>query len=121
MEFRFGLAMSNGLLQLPRARMFLRPFLLPNEPRARAIGAQVMALPESEVQALWAQVRAEFGDRHATTIEFLQRRLAVAVPGPDPQEDRRLDLRHPPASVHGHRQARASEARIKGLLVETNQ
>jgi predicted GH43/DUF377 family glycosyl hydrolase len=58
-----------------RTRVLLRPFLLPNGPRARTICKQVLALPESEVRSLWAQVQAEFGDRHATTDAFLRRRF----------------------------------------------
>lgn len=71
---------TNVVLQHDRTRVLLRPFLLPNEPRARAICAQVMALPEGEVRALWAQVRAEFGERHAQTREFLRRRCDQARP-----------------------------------------
>jgi predicted GH43/DUF377 family glycosyl hydrolase len=63
-----------------RRRVLLRPFLLPNEPRARTICAQVMALPESEVHTLWEQVQAEFGERHAKTREFLRRRFEQARP-----------------------------------------
>lgn len=69
---------TNLVLHPDRTRVLLRPFLLPNEPRARAICAQVMALPESEVHTLWAQVQAEFGDRHAKTREFLRRRFDLA-------------------------------------------
>ena len=67
---------TNLVLQPDRKRVLLRPFLLPNEERAQTICAQVMALPESEVHALWEQVRVEFGERHAKTHEFLQRRYA---------------------------------------------
>ncbi len=71
---------TNVVLHPDRTRVLLRPFLLPNEPRARAICAQVMALPEHEVLALWEQVRAEFGERHAKTREFLRRRFEQARP-----------------------------------------
>ena len=67
---------SNLVLQPDRKRVLLRPFLLPNDERAHTICAQVMALPENEVHVLWEQVRAEFGERHAKTHEFLQRRFA---------------------------------------------
>ena len=50
---------SNVVLHPDRTRVLLRPFLLPNDARARKICAQVMALPESEVHTLWEQVRAE--------------------------------------------------------------
>ncbi len=71
---------TNVVLHPDRTRVLLRPFLLPNEPRARTICAQVMALPEDEVLALWEQVRAEFGERHAKTREFLRRRFEQARP-----------------------------------------
>jgi predicted GH43/DUF377 family glycosyl hydrolase len=71
---------TNVTLHADRTRVLLRPFLLPNEPRARTICAQVMALPESEVQMLWEQVQAEFGERHAKTNEFLRQRFERARP-----------------------------------------
>ena len=61
-------------------RGLLRPFLLANGARARKICAQFMALAEREVRALWQQVRAEFGERHARTIESLERRFEQARP-----------------------------------------
>ncbi len=61
-----------------RTRVLLRPFLLPKDPRARTICAQVVALPESEVRSLWGQVQAEFGERHAKIREFLKRRFEQA-------------------------------------------
>ncbi|MDB6015684.1 MAG: glycosidase [Pedosphaera sp.] len=66
---------TNVILQPDRTRVLLRPFLLVNDERACKICAQVLALPESEVHALWEQVRAEFSERHAKTREFLQRRF----------------------------------------------
>jgi predicted GH43/DUF377 family glycosyl hydrolase len=71
---------SSVVLHPDRSRVLLRPFLLPNEPRARTICDQVMALPESEVRTLWEQVQAEFGERHAKTREFLGRRFQQARP-----------------------------------------
>ena len=71
---------TNVTLHPDRTRVLLRPFLLPNEPRARKICAQVMALPESEVHTLWERVQAEFGERHAKTREFLRRRFEQARP-----------------------------------------
>jgi len=71
---------TNVTLHPDRTRVLLRPFLLPNEPRARTICAQVMALRESEVHTLWKQVQAEFGERHAKTREFLRRRFEQARP-----------------------------------------
>jgi hypothetical protein len=69
------------MLHPDRTRVLLRPFLLTNEPRARRICTQVMALPESEVHALWRQVQAELGERHANTREFLRRRFEQTRPG----------------------------------------
>jgi predicted GH43/DUF377 family glycosyl hydrolase len=71
---------TNVVLHPDRTRVLLRPFLLPNEPRARKICAQVMALPEREVHTLWEQVQADFGERHAKTREFLRRRFEQARP-----------------------------------------
>ena len=71
---------TNLVLQPDRKRVLLRPFLLTNDKRARLLCAQVMALPESEVQALWEQVQAEFGERHAKIDEFLQRRFEQVRP-----------------------------------------
>lgn len=66
------------VLHPDRTRVLLRPFLLPNEARARTICAQVMALSESDVHGLWEQVRADFGKRHAQTREFLRHRFEQA-------------------------------------------
>jgi predicted GH43/DUF377 family glycosyl hydrolase len=71
---------TNLTLHPDRTRVLLRPFLLPNDARARKICAQVMALSDDEVHALWERVQAEFGERHAKTIEFLQRRFEQARP-----------------------------------------
>jgi predicted GH43/DUF377 family glycosyl hydrolase len=60
--------------------VLLRPFLVPTDPRARRICAQVMALSEREVRALWEQVRTEFGERHAKTHEFLRQRFEQVRP-----------------------------------------
>jgi predicted GH43/DUF377 family glycosyl hydrolase len=85
---------SHVVLHPDRTRVLLRPFLLPNEPRARTICAQVMALSEREVRTLWQQVRAEFGERHAKTLEFLRRRFEQARPclRPDLKLSRQREL-----------------------------
>jgi predicted GH43/DUF377 family glycosyl hydrolase len=69
---------SGVTLHADHTRVLLRPFLLPNEPRAETICAQVMALPEKEVRLLWERVQAEFGDRHAKTRAFLFGRFEAA-------------------------------------------
>ena len=69
---------TNVVLHPDRARVLLRPFLLPNDLRATRICAQVMALPENEVQTSWEQVQREFGDRHPKIDEFLRRRFEQA-------------------------------------------
>lgn len=71
-------------------RVLLRPFLLSKDSpgvtpgtaaeRALRICASVTALPECEVHALWNQVRAEFGPRHARTEQFLLSRFAQVRP-----------------------------------------
>jgi predicted GH43/DUF377 family glycosyl hydrolase len=60
--------------------VLLRPFLLPSDPRAARIYAQVMALPEAEVHALWQQVKLEFGERHAKTLDYLKTRFEQVRP-----------------------------------------
>ncbi len=71
---------TNVVLHPDRTRVLLRPFLLPDDPRAIKICAHVMALPEGEVQALWKQVQAEFGERHSQIREFLRRRFEQVRP-----------------------------------------
>lgn len=66
---------TNVVLHPDRTRVILRPFLRPEEPRARNICAQVINLPEAEVHSLWKQVQAEFGERHSQIREFLRRRF----------------------------------------------
>jgi predicted GH43/DUF377 family glycosyl hydrolase len=68
------------VLHSDRRRVLIRPFLLPDDPRAARIGAQVAALPEAEVKVLWRQVQAEFGDRHTATGRFLRRRFEQVRP-----------------------------------------
>lgn len=72
---------TNVVLHPDRARVLLRPFLLPNEHRAARICAQVLALSEGEVHDQWTEVQREFGDRHPKIHEFLQRRFDQARPG----------------------------------------
>ena len=71
---------SDVILHPDRSRVLLRPFLLPSDPRAARICAQVMALPESEVHSLWQEVKMEFGDRHAKTRDFLKARFEQVRP-----------------------------------------
>lgn len=63
-----------------RTRVLLRPFLQASDPRAARICAEVMALSESKVHALWTQVQAEFGKRHVKIDEFLYRRFEQVQP-----------------------------------------
>jgi predicted GH43/DUF377 family glycosyl hydrolase len=63
------------ILHSDRTRVLLRPFLGPADARAPRICAEVMALSEREVQTLWHQIQAEFGDRHVRTRQFLQQRF----------------------------------------------
>jgi predicted GH43/DUF377 family glycosyl hydrolase len=58
-----------------RTRVLARPFRPMSDQRAVKICARVMALPESEVHALLEEVRAEFGERHPKTREFLKRQF----------------------------------------------
>lgn len=66
---------TNLVLCPDRTRVLLRPFLRTNDARALRICAEVMALPERSVRALWERVRAEFGDRHTEIDRFLQERF----------------------------------------------
>jgi predicted GH43/DUF377 family glycosyl hydrolase len=68
------------ILHSDRTRVLLRPFLGPTDARAARICAEVMALSEREVQALWAQVQAEFGQRHVRIQQFLERRFEQMRP-----------------------------------------
>jgi predicted GH43/DUF377 family glycosyl hydrolase len=68
---------SQVILHPDRSRVLLRPFLVPTDPRAARICAQVMALPEAEVHALWQEVKQEFDRRHAKTHEFLKARFEL--------------------------------------------
>jgi predicted GH43/DUF377 family glycosyl hydrolase len=71
---------SQVILHPDRSRVLLRPFLLPSDPRAARICAQVMALPEPEVHALWQQVKLEFGARHTKTRDYLKSRFEQVRP-----------------------------------------
>ncbi|HEY5909961.1 MAG TPA: glycoside hydrolase family 130 protein [Verrucomicrobiae bacterium] len=66
---------SQLTLHPDRTRVLLRPFLQPDDPRAARICAQVMALSEAEVRALWQQVKMEFGERHSKIGAFLKDRF----------------------------------------------
>ena len=84
------------VLHPDRTRVLLRPFLHVADPRAARICAQVMALTETEVGALWRQVDLEFGDRHARTCEFLKTRFehvrSCLRPNQELSEERQLLL-----------------------------
>ena len=71
---------SEVILHPDRSRVLLRPFLLPSDPRAARICAQVMHLPEAEVHVLWQQVKMEFGGRHARIRDFLKNRFEQVRP-----------------------------------------
>jgi predicted GH43/DUF377 family glycosyl hydrolase len=75
-----GVKRTQVILHPDRTRVLLRPFLLTNDRRAVNLCAQVMALPEGEVHALWEQVRAEFGERHVKIEGFLRRRFERVRP-----------------------------------------
>jgi len=79
-----------------RKRVLARPFRPMSDQRAVKICARVMALPESEVHALLEEVRAEFGERHPKTGEFLKRQFDAVRPyllnGQRLSEERKLLL-----------------------------
>src|ERR1039458_8313066 len=66
---------TNVILNPDRTRVLLRPFLVTNDRRATNLCAQIMAIPESAVHPLLAEVMAEFGERHVKIDEFLRRRF----------------------------------------------
>jgi predicted GH43/DUF377 family glycosyl hydrolase len=85
-----NLKRTQVVLHPDRKRVLLRPFLLGNEPpgaiagaplqRALRICATITDLPEDEIRALWAQVKAEFGERHTKTQRFLLNRFEQVRP-----------------------------------------
>jgi predicted GH43/DUF377 family glycosyl hydrolase len=87
---------SDVTLTPDRARVLARPFNSGGKQRAEKLCAQVMALPEGEVQLLLKQVEAEFADRHVKIREFLWRRFdqmhSGMRPGRDLSDDRKLLL-----------------------------
>lgn len=62
------------MLRPDPGRVLARPLKLADDQRARTICRRVLALPESEVHALFGRVQVEFGGRHRKTREFLKRR-----------------------------------------------
>ncbi|HBA84184.1 MAG TPA: glycosidase [Verrucomicrobia bacterium] len=70
----------NLVLRPDHTRVLLRPFLRINGLRTCRICADVMALSESKVHALWAQVQSEFGNRHVKIDEVLLRRFEEVRP-----------------------------------------
>ncbi|MDD3276671.1 MAG: glycoside hydrolase family 130 protein [Kiritimatiellales bacterium] len=77
-------------------RVLLRPFLQTGDRRAMKLCAQVMALSDRDVDALWKQVKTEFGSRHAKIEEFLLQRFsrvrACLHPGQKLSKERKLLL-----------------------------
>lgn len=71
----FALQRTQVTLHPDRTRVLLRPFLLPDDPRAARICDQVLALSEIEVNRLWEEVQMEFGERHAKPRDFLKGRF----------------------------------------------
>jgi hypothetical protein len=87
---------STVTLDPDRTHVLARPFRLMSDQRSMKIAARVMALPESDVQALLDGVRAEFGDRQLRIDEFLRRRFDEVSPfllnGQRLSEERKLLL-----------------------------
>jgi predicted GH43/DUF377 family glycosyl hydrolase len=87
---------SKIVLRPDRTRVLLRPFLQTGDRRAMKLCAQVMALSEPDIRALWKQVQTEFGSRHAKIEEFLCQRFSRARvclhPGQKLSKDRKLLL-----------------------------
>jgi predicted GH43/DUF377 family glycosyl hydrolase len=87
---------STVTLDPDRTHVLARPFRIMSDQRSIKIAARVMALPESDVQALLDGVRAEFGDRQLKIDEFLRRRFDEVSPyllkGQQLSEERKLLL-----------------------------
>jgi len=71
---------SSFTLYPDRTRVLLRPFHAMSDQRAITICAEVAALPECEVHALWEQMLADFGERHLKIREFFRRRFDEVRP-----------------------------------------
>ena len=63
-----------------RTRVLLRRFHLMSDQRVITMCAEVLALPECEVRALWEQMLAGFGERHLKIREFFRRRFDEVRP-----------------------------------------
>jgi len=77
------------------ARVLIRPFLIASETRALKIVSRVLALSETEVRDLLAEVLREFGDRHYEIDAVFDRRFAqirsfLPTDRPISEERRRL-------------------------------
>lgn len=77
-----------------RARVLIRPFTPASEQRIVKIIARLQSLPESEIEALLAQVLTEFSGRHQKTRELFLKRFELVRPylvtDLEPSEARRL-------------------------------
>jgi predicted GH43/DUF377 family glycosyl hydrolase len=71
---------TNVTLYPDRTRVLLRPFHAMSDQRAITICAEVAALPECQVHALWEQMLADFGERHLKIREFFRRRFHEVRP-----------------------------------------
>ncbi|HEY6272315.1 MAG TPA: glycoside hydrolase family 130 protein [Terriglobales bacterium] len=71
---------ANVTLYPDRTRVLLRPFHAMSDQRAITICAEVAALPECQVYALWEQVLTEFGERHLKIRTFFRRRFQEVRP-----------------------------------------
>ncbi|AHF93726.1 glycosidase [Opitutaceae bacterium TAV5] len=63
-----------------RARVLIRPFTPASEHRIVKIIARLLALPESAIEALLAQVMAEFSGRHQKTKDLFLERFEFVRP-----------------------------------------
>ncbi|MFA6286533.1 MAG: glycoside hydrolase family 130 protein [Opitutaceae bacterium] len=61
---------TNIFINPDRARVLIRPFTPASAERIVKIIARLIALPEAEIEALLAQVMAEFGGRHQKTKDL---------------------------------------------------
>ncbi len=77
----FRAVIRTGIFLNPdRARVLIRPFAPAHDPRILRIIARLLALPESEIEALLNQVLAEFSGRHQKTKDLFLERFEFVRP-----------------------------------------
>ncbi|MEO6001542.1 MAG: glycoside hydrolase family 130 protein [Opitutus sp.] len=71
---------TNLFINPDRARVLIRPFLPATEQRIVKIIARLLALSETDIEALLAQVLTDFSDRHQKTRDIFMERFEFVRP-----------------------------------------